>query len=241
MFVQSDRIRDFVFPIAEIERTPEGNLRLVRCRGTGFLVGDGGYALTCAHVVDGAPDEPNRGLAAILCPTRGGWWSVQIRRREVHPTEDVAAFVLDDSSLGSFIAVVTGMAAASMTYMAWGYPDDVTLELEADGKLVERPDLVYTEGYIRRSISNELPIPNIPGSKFFELSELGGRGFSGAPVIKRETGGGIWQAVGIYCGERVTEPATRVGYCIRSEAFGSWAPQIFGATISSLRSQKSWP
>jgi len=42
-----------------------------------------------------------------------------------------------------------------------------------------RPDLVYTQGYVRRRLSN-LPLDGIRGQQFFELSEAAGPGSSGA-------------------------------------------------------------
>ena len=47
------------------------------------------------------------------------------------------------------------------------------------GRVLLRPDLVYTQGYVRRRLSN-LPLDGIRGQQFFELSEAAGPGSSGA-------------------------------------------------------------
>jgi hypothetical protein len=102
-----------------------------------------------------------------------------------------------------------------MPYMLWGYPKDVQYETTNDrGLALPRPDLVYAEGYVRRRLS-DVEIPLVRGRNFYELSSAAGKGFSGAPVIKKQHGGGDWQVAGVYVGQRTNEvEGVRVGYAV---------------------------
>jgi hypothetical protein len=109
----------------------------------------------------------------------------------------------------------------------WGYPGDVATELEDQGQVVFRPDLIYAQGYIRRRIAHE--IPYIKGAQFFELSEVVGQGCSGSPVYINR--GDVWDVVGIYVGELVTERGTSRAFAVREDAFRDWKPPIIGCTV----------
>ena len=81
---------------------------------------------------------------------------------------------------------------------------------------------MYLEGYVRRRISG-LELEKIPGMQFFELSESGGPGCSGAPVIKRPPTG-PWQLIGICVGDR-QEGA--YAYAAREDGFREWLLTFF--------------
>jgi len=83
---QTDAIRDYVFPIFEVEISDDG-WAAKRFRGTGFFLGNRGSALTAAHVVANPP--PKLPLAAIL-PVGQHWRGFGVDAFEEHPTEDIA-------------------------------------------------------------------------------------------------------------------------------------------------------
>ena len=96
-----------------------------------------------------------------------------------------------------------------------------------DGIFVPRPDLIYSEGYIRRRITG-LKVPTVKGTQLFELSAVAGRGCSGSPVLK--TGAVLSAVIGIYVSEKVNDE-TAVAYAVREEAFREWKPTLFGRTV----------
>ena len=110
----------------------------------------------------------------------------------------------------------------------WGYPEDIAQELEGQGRVIERPELIYAEGYIRRRISQHA-FPGIRGTQLFELSEVVGPGCSGSPIyINRKP---FWDVIGIYIGERLNERSTSVAYAIREDVFRDWVPTCLGSSI----------
>ena len=223
MFKQTDAIRDYVFPIASIEKTNDG-IAVKRVLGTAFLIGNRGFALTARHVLAGSETET---LVAIFALQTGGWFGYELTAKEVHPTEDVALVKLDGGPWKSFLRLSNTVEHASCKYRLWGYPDDATFELVADKQVVVRPDLVFNEGYVRRCYTGELPA--VRGTSFFELSEVAGTGASGAPVCKITAP--AWDVIGIYVGEKINDRATSVSYAVREESFRSWAPEILGKSV----------
>lgn len=223
MFKQSDAIRDYIFPIAIAEK--KGNeIAIKRVLGTGFFIGNQGFALTAGHVISGSEREI---LIAMFALPEGGWYGHQILAREVHDSEDVALLKVDGHGWKSFLRLSNSLEHASCKYRLWGYPDDTTFELVVNMKVALRPDLIYNEGYIRRRYNGELPV--IKGSAFFELSEIAGSGASGAPICK--INGPVWDVIGIYVGEKINDRATSVSYATREEAFRNWVPSILGKSV----------
>lgn len=221
-------MRDYVFPLISTERDGDA-LRMVGLRGTGFLVGSRGVALTAAHVIgDGIGD-----LSALFLSSTGEWLAVGVQQAERHDREDIAALRLDEAQPWgrSFLALSSATEHQSCPYMLWGYPEDVAREVVIEGRVRHRPDLVYVEGYVRRRISN-LDLPRIRGTGLFELSDPGGSGCSGAPVIKRGTGGGDWQVIGIYVGERSNDDGIFVGYAVRADCFRDWSPSWLSQALA---------
>lgn len=223
MFTQSDAIRDYVFPIATAARKPSG-IVVKRILGTGFLIGNQGFALTAKHVIFESEAEH---LIAIFALSTGGWFSYEVISREMHPEEDVAVLKLSGGPWKSFFRLSNTAEYSSCKYRLFGYPEDTTYECTEGGKAVIRPDLIYNEGYVRRRFNGELPL--MLGCSFFELSEVAGSGCSGAPVFKYTRP--EWDVIGIYVGEKLNDRATSVSYAVREEAFREWEPKILGVSV----------
>lgn len=228
-FEQGDAIRDYVFPLFEVEQQDASGLRAGRFLGTGFFVGQRNLALTAAHVLR----STQLPVAVALVDGDSGWRALAVRASEEHPTEDVAVMMIEPPTPGgSWVSMVrwsTDWVGSSLPYHLWGYPEDAAYELVEGDQAVLRPDLVYSEGHIRRRLSG-IPLPMIQGSKFFELSDVAGAGCSGSPVLHRRPGQ-MWELVAVYVGERVNERATSVGYAVRIEEIGEWVPELVGRSI----------
>jgi hypothetical protein len=229
MFKQSNRINDYIFPIALIERKLPEKSRINQVLGTAFIIGNRGYAITCSHVIEKNVLNKDKFLAGLFVH-QNKWIFSKIIQYESHPTEDVAIIKLSMDQCHSFLQVVDRKEYSSLSYRMFGYPVDVAYELEKEGRCLTRPDLIYTQGYIRRRIN--FPILRLKGTKFYEISELAGRGCSGAPIIKFTKP--IWEVIGIYAGDRVNKNENiTIAYCVRSDSFADWAPEILKTTIKT--------
>jgi hypothetical protein len=220
----SPLIRDVVLPV--VTTTPDGDgLALQHFLGSGFLIGPRGYALTAAHII---PPEAD-GLA-VLTASGAEWRAHVVEGCEAHPTQDVAVLKVVEPLTPSRISVAGAWEGQSLPYRSWGYPESVMYEIVDNGVARPRPDLVYTQGYIRRRVSWSLSA--LVGSQFFELSEAAGGGCSGGPVLRMDAGD-RWLLVGVYVGQRETEGAepVRVGYAAREESFRDWRPELLGRTV----------
>ncbi|MBB4855247.1 hypothetical protein HNP40_002648 [Mycobacteroides chelonae] len=197
--------------------------------GTGFLLEDTrGLGVTARHVMRDLADasvDTDAIPAALFAPPSGGWEFRRVVAHELHPSEDAALFRLEDDDYFSPYSLVADEQYASAHYALWGYPEDIQHEKMGEGGGL-RPDLVYSEGHIRRRISGSLPIRTIPGESFFELSTPAGSCCSGAPVSI--CGPKIWSIVGIYVGELRNEANTlAVGYATRAAALVERWPALF--------------
>jgi hypothetical protein len=223
-FRQSDLIRDYVFPLCTAVADPAGGWKFQSFLGTGFLIGGRGYALTAAHVLHGQTGGP---LVAIFAHQSGGWWATAVHEYSLHEREDVALLRLAGSPWRSSFRLSNTWEGSSLNYQMWGYPDDVANEIVEGGSAVYRPDLVYAQGYIRRRIAHELP--SIRGTQLFEVSEVVGQGCSGSPLyVSRDR---IWDVVGIYTGELITDRGTSRAFAIREDAFRDWQPSILDCSV----------
>ncbi len=219
-FQQTDVLRDHVFPLATSRPNPDGT-EDVTVRGTGFLIGDN-LGMTAAHVaIEMMRDFAKGTPIAMFVDSRTEWFSVQWVNHELHPREDAALFWLDDRyALGAFLRPSLDWVGSVTPYMLWGYPEDTYWELtEGGGRPLVRPDMIYSEGHVRRRLSN-VPLPGIRGQNFLELSQVAGAGCSGGPVIQRLPG--VNRVSGIYVGERINDRATSVGYAVRIGALADW-------------------
>jgi hypothetical protein len=130
-------------------------------------------------------------------------------------------------------AVSSETVHGSSHYYLFGYPEDAAYEIVRDDRAQVRPDLVYSEGHVRRRIAG-VPLPKIRGTVFLELSGVAGGGCSGSPVFKTRSPFEIrrpWLLTGVYVGERITDRATSVGYAVPSDEISSWAPDLLGRTL----------
>ena len=235
MFVQDLKkkpIRDFVFPLGFLR---DGKFELA---GTAFFVGGQGVAVTAGHVVREITSEASpMGLFA----TDTSFEQIEILHAECHPTEDVGVVKLA-GNWHSMIEVEPSVEHSSCRYQLWGYPETVAHEIrrtatnQEDAASLVRPDLIYNEGYIRRRISEQLPVSVFQGEAFYELSEVGGSCCSGAPIIRASRAvPGPWQAIGVYVGEETGRGPTSVGYATRSDALIEWRPSLLGASLSEQK------
>lgn len=210
--------------------------------GTGFLVANGrGLGITARHVVTellaAAPvidpwtrvskTDPTTEIRApfvMFISPEGDYRSMPIGSVDMHPTEDVALFRLPEGEYFSPYTISAAEYDSAAEYAIWGYPDEVRHDYFADENRPLNVPLVYSAGHIRRRISAQLPINAIRGRSFYELSTPAGRCSSGAPVSIRPQ---MWQAVGVYVGERRDETGTyAVGYATRAEAIAQQWPQL---------------
>jgi Trypsin-like peptidase domain len=222
-------IRDVVVPLISGKWT-DGGFAYEKSEGTMFLIGRRGFAVTAAHVVDQVDGNASVTAAAFV-NANGAWVPIRIMAFEPHPTEDVAVVQLSEAPWASWLAISSTSEHQSCEYDSWGYPIAVAenaAKYEEAG--LERPDLVFTRGYVRRRISRPLPSSIYRGDAFYELSEQAGHGCSGGPVIARNSlGRPLWKVCGIYIGE--CDGGFPAGYAVRTDAIHAWHPKLLGRCI----------
>ncbi|AQG78407.1 S1 family peptidase [Spirosoma montaniterrae] len=234
MFNQSDRLHDYVFPIAIASKDRSTDSYSYReLIGTGFLIGNNGYALTAAHVIDQLQDGIKSEFDVMigLFQSDSNWYVFELIGFEKHPTEDVGIVKLQGEGWKSFLTVTDMPQNSSCEYHCWGFPRSIAEEMKMlDEDALERPELVFTQGYVRRRISRELyPTIIFRGTQFYEVSETIGGGASGGPlVLKSSVGQDKWKVFGIYVGEK---EGGNVGYAVRAESFTHWTPNILQHSI----------
>lgn len=229
-FVQSDAIRDHVFPLIDVELRNE-EVRAASFLGTCFSIGARNFALTAAHVV--APAQ--HPMVAVVHPELS-WRAIPVRQIETHPSEDLALLDIEPPAAGTTWKSIFGSdrigAHASLPYAVWGYPADALTEVVEHGQMTMRPDLVYSAGHISRRLTG-LDLPNIKSTALYELSGVAGAGCSGSPVLNRLPGR-HWDLIGVYLGQRRRDDldGTAVGYALRFEHVAAWAPDLLGRTLA---------
>ena len=228
MFKQGDRVRDVVFPLVKT-KIVDGLLEYNGLVGTGFLIGKKGYALTAAHVIEQLGLENGEKSSGLFVGKGNKWYSFEVIGHAKHPSEDVAIIKLQ-GNFHSWLRIHPQSEHQSAEYESWGYPIEVAEQAaKFEESRLERPDLIYIRGYVRRRISRELPVSVYRGKNFYELSDMGGHGCSGGPVILRKRFGSMWSVFGVYIGDNST--GTPVGYAVRAESFENWQPSILTSTI----------
>jgi len=232
------QVRNCVVAVARID-TAGGIARIVATHGTAFHIGTGGHALTAKHVIAGKP----KGLVALTMEEAGGWTWTPVVASELHPSEDVAIIKLESGACRSGFPLSSAVELASSRYRTYAYPGQATRLEIAKG---EFPDLVYTEGYIRRRYSASVypstgssspaGAARVDGTAFFELSQVAGPGTSGGPVFDLAD---PLTVIGIYSAEKHVPQfinadgkqivqLTSVAYAVRDEAFRDWKPAMLG-------------
>lgn len=227
MFKQRDYIRDFVFPLSTAEKTDKG-YTLKSFLGSGFLLGNKGYALTAAHVIEKHIEEV---IISLFVGEDNAWYAFEMLEYELHPQEDIAIIKINGGPWISPFRMRNKWEGSSAKYQMFGYPEDAVYDLtdEMAGRVAPRPDLVYTEGYIRRRLTFNPGIHGVKGVSFFELSEIAGPGCSGSPLYINNNR--IWDVIGIYVGEKINDRGTSVSYAVREEEFRNWTPKILGTSL----------
>jgi hypothetical protein len=245
-------IASFVLPllVAVVRPGDQQTLTAETVMGTGFLVAEGrGLGITARHVVTellaSAPIPDPWTLVADVTEIRtpvvgfitaeGHLHSMPVGAVDLHPTEDIALFRLPDGDYGSPYTVSAVPHDSAAEYAVWGYPDEMRHDFFTEGNRPLNVPLVYSAGHIRRRVSSEIPITDIQGRYFYELSTPAGSCCSGAPVSLR--GQHMWQAIGVYVGERRDEAGTfAVGYATRAAAIAEQWPLLVdpNADLSGL-------
>lgn len=237
-----NNITNFIFPLVTANKKGVEHYDYGELIGTAFLIGNNGYALTAAHVIEQCFQKlDDSGVILALFWEGSGWYVKEVTSTENHETEDVGIIRVADKSKNSILKINDNVQPYSCEYRCWGYPHDVAKEVQKiyEG-VIERPELIYSQGYVRRIISRELGSKLLyRGNHFYELSEQVGGGNSGAPlIIKNKANENNLEFFGIYVGEK--DPGN-VSYAVRSEAFANWIPNILNKSIKdeSLNNNKT--
>jgi hypothetical protein len=237
-----DPVDSFIVPLMILTvdaSQPDPQIDAKSVEGTGFLVAGGrGLGITAGHVAKAlrkSASVPNGTLpVAAFVDVDGNFRSSPVGRFEMHPTEDVALFRLADDNFLSPYAVSADPHYGGVDYCLWGYPDDVRHDHFTEQSQALHVPLVFSAGHIRRRLSAEIHIDDVPGRCFYELSAPAGGCCSGAPVSLR---GDPFRVVGVYVGERRNfENTFAVGFATRSEVLAQQWPQLVDGTadLSSL-------
>lgn len=234
MFEQKGKLIDYIFPLIRATKTGD-TYNYEELIATGFFIGSRGYALTAGHVINQLFDNlPANGVVlALFADDESYWHPYEVTGHSKHPTEDVGIIKIDGDWWKSIIEISTIPAHSGVEYHCWGYPKVVAQEImNVQEGAMERPELIFTQGYIRRRISRELEVRMFVGTQFYELSEIVGEGNSGGPIIfKKSVQPDIkWKLIGIYMGEKEGNRVD-ISYAVRSEAFLNWQPDILDKTI----------
>jgi hypothetical protein len=235
---EEDPISKYVVPVVELTKsgTTAGVARLL---GTAFYIGNGGHLLTAAHFL--TRDEQ----IAIWSAEGAKWVGYPVVDVEIHPHHDVALLRTRRDDIASYFAPSFSSGYAAAPYFQFSYPEDVAHELVEGGRIKVRPDLVYSEGHIRRRMT-DIPVPRVRETHLYELSALGGPGASGSPVISKPMMGGRssmrWLVIGVYVGERVSTAEGQLalaGYAVRMDALSEWRPRLLGGrTLDEVESSR---
>jgi hypothetical protein len=220
---------DYVYPVVAVERVDSRTWDFRGLRGTCFLIKDGdGLSLTAGHVADELSADRAVGLFRDTLGIRQPRAVTVVER---HPGDDLALVRVEGVTWQSPLFVTSAAEHGSAHYSMWGYPLDVTNELDDGNRVTPRPDLIFSEGHIRRRLT-DIKFRGISGRKMYELSNVAGSGCSGSPVCIRQPGRDPFEVIGVYIGERYSEADhVSVAFAVRSEAILDMWPQI-GASSS---------
>lgn len=229
-------ISDIVFPLC-VGRMEDGAMKYFKSVGTGFYIGQQGYGLTAAHVINQCkndyPEFPEF-FAMFHDHEYGQYLSKRIDEYELHPTEDIAIIKMNvaDKPVSAVLHVSLKNYNHTTEYSCWAFPKNEAEELMNlyDDKRHQYA-IIYTQGYIRRRVSRSLSAFSI-GANFYELSEQVGHGASGAPVILKSTEkfNIIREVIGIYVSE-IDGPFSKVSYAVRMADVGEWKPKLLSHSI----------
>lgn len=239
-YIQRDFVRDYVFPLAKAKIINK-QIIFEEFLGTSFLIGNRGFALTASHLikdVDGL-------IAGMFANEKGNWVAFLIEDSEEHNVTDVTIIKLKGGSWTSPFIITEKKHFGWKDYMLCGYPEMVIFEdrrnININGKVLPRPDLISIKGHIRRRIPRNIDIPNIKGQMFYELSSIAGWGCSGAPIFN-VLPNKKWEVIGLYSAQKIFYSENKddnnikfidygVGYAVTSDFIANWQPNILGLSI----------
>jgi S1-C subfamily serine protease len=227
------RMVDNVFPLVRATKKDKiySDIELI---GTGFFIAEHGYALTAAHVIDQLYENQSQNGVAIALFTDGYYWSVfEVISSEKHTSEDVGLIKIEGNWPKPIFKLDFRPHTAASEYACFGYPKIVAKEIQniKQGN-PQWPDLIYTQGYIRRRISRVLESSMYKGDQFYELSEVVGAGNSGGPVILKSSLNTLEQnVIAVYIGEKMS---LNISYAVRMEGLINWAPQLLSTPLSKM-------
>jgi hypothetical protein len=222
MFKQGGKVRDYIFPII----AGSYNSNRATYFATGFTFGRNGYAITAAHVIKEIEKNQFRSFA-LFANEDTSWTHIPIMSYEVNDAADVAILQLPGQTwISPFSFGDSVNIHSSSEYFSFGYPKDAAFDNSLNGFVEFRPDMTHISGYIRRRIGNG--IDAIKGKFLFELSDIGGVGFSGSPVFLK---GQIKNVIGLYTHEKINDGSVMVAYAAMTQDFMQWKPKLLGKTL----------
>mgnify|MGYP003123071149 CR=1 FL=1 len=244
-------VRDLIFPIGIFKKDDDGEFEMVSFLGTGFVFGKQGFALTAAHVVT-CPLAENHLIMGMFVNANSNQWEVQnIDICDTHPKEDVALLKLSGFRLTEkAIEISFDKQFSAFEYKLFGYPYANFREnpevKDQMGRVLGRPDLIYSSGHIRRRIS--FSVPGVTGKSLYELSQPVGAGCSGSPIFWLK--GHTPVVVGIYLADKseslvfngfnehlqwglqTIELPGSLSYAVRMDSLSDWVPKKLGVILT---------
>jgi hypothetical protein len=235
-----DAIASYVLPLMVVtltagddEHPVEHPVRVESVEGTGFLIAGGrGLGITAGHVATElratttddlwwtpTTSNPQLRVSTAAFIDSEGYRSAPIAAFDAHPTEDVALFRRPDGTTTRPTPSRRTSTTQQQSIASGATPDEVRHDFFTEGQRLLNVPLVYSGGHIRRRVSAELPINQVPGQSFYELSTPAGSCCSGAPVSLRRD---PWRAIGV---RRRTPDRDRHLYGRIRDAFGGSAQQ----------------
>ena len=203
MALKDTPMRDLIFPIGVFTKDSNGDFDMVSFLGTGFVFGTEGYALTAAHVIAYELEEEHLLMGMFVNAITNHWEGQAIEVCDIHPKEDVALLRLSNYRLTErALEISLDKHFAAFDYKLLGYPQANLCEnpeiRDELGRVLGRPDLIYSSGHIRRRIS--FSVPGVKGNSLYELSQPVGAGCSGSPIFWMK--GNTPIVIGIYVADK---------------------------------------
>ena len=177
---------EFVFPICELKPSLEpGTFEIAHFLGTGFSIGDNGFFLSAAHVINSAVIDAASQENVIVAMTKRlndgqrKWFPVKILKVESRKGRDLVIGKLD-ASLPKFFSAENSDAYGWEDVHVFGYPDSRKKGL--DGNFEFNP--IFLKGYITRRLeAQHVSLPTWTNS--CELNFAIPLGVSGSPVFRQ--------------------------------------------------------
>lgn len=202
----ANRISDVIFPICVVNKQGT-NYTYKALVGTGFILGENGFAMTARHVIENIEPEKLCGLLII----NDKWDPIFFESMTHHPNEDISILKIKENKIKSFIYPSKNFENASCPYQLWGYPEiNAYFHSEikdCDVNSLHRPDLCYYEGHIVRRLSDARE--HFLRRNWCNVYEIppGFKGCSGAPLIKKASRTDEkCEMLGIYVGNKANQP-----------------------------------